>query len=375
MGESQKLSYEFVKNKISELGYDLVSTKYKNAKVSLIIKDDNGYLYYSRYYNLCNGKKPQYVSCDNPFTIRNIKHYIILNDLRCELLSESYTDSKQEMLFRCRCGKEYKCMINKFLYRDKYLCNSCSQKKKARQRLHDISSVKKFFDDNGYTLLSSEYKGVNAPLVCRDTNGFIGTLSYANLKTGYSFNAFSTVNPYVATNIDKYIENNNLKCKLLTRDFSTWKTLQSNKIELLCNCGNLFSTDFRTFMHAGVHRCQTCSKKKSQYELLTDEYLAEINVKYDSQYTFVDCVDVQKLRFDYHTMIDRIHVVIEVDGQFHYKNMYGDKFLFEQQRRDALKNDYCKRNGVKVIRIPYWEYKSNNYKNIIMKGLLSASNP
>ena len=45
------------------------------------------------------------------------------------------------------------------------------------------------------------------------------------------------------------------------------------------------------------------------------------------------------------------------------------KFIEE---RDKAKDDYCKQNRIKLVRIPY--YESNNIKNIIMQ-ILKQENP
>lgn len=37
--------------------------------------------------------------------------------------------------------------------------------------------------------------------------------------------------------------------------------------------------------------------------------------------------------------------------------------LLETQRRDKIKNTYCKENNINLLRIPYWE--SKNIKTII----------
>ena len=33
----------------------------------------------------------------------------------------------------------------------------------------------------------------------------------------------------------------------------------------------------------------------------------------------------------------------------------AEQELLNVQRRDKIKDDYCKKNGIKLIRIPYWK--------------------
>ena len=57
---------------------------------------------------------------------------------------------------------------------------------------------------------------------------------------------------------------------------------------------------------------------------------------------------------------------IEDDGAQHFKPVKywgGEKTFLEIQERDALKNEYCKNNGIKLVRIPY------TLKNITLEDL------
>ena len=56
---------------------------------------------------------------------------------------------------------------------------------------------------------------------------------------------------------------------------------------------------------------------------------------------------------------------IEYDGEQHFRPsaFSGDekeaqaKFE-EDQKRDAIKNKFCKDNEINLVRIPYWEFKN-----------------
>ena len=58
---------------------------------------------------------------------------------------------------------------------------------------------------------------------------------------------------------------------------------------------------------------------------------------------------------------------IEFDGQQHYQNKYGLDSLKVTQYHDKIKNDYCKDNNIKLLRIKYTEF--NNIENILIKEL------
>lgn len=370
MNQYDIVTYETVLELVDNLGYKLISKKYKNAKQKLILKDKDGYLYYSTYTNLYSKKKPIFVSCYNIFSIRNIKNYIKINDLSCELISEKYINSRDFLLFKCKCGRQYKCSWGKFSTRKKDICNICSQKEKSYKRRHSIEFIRKQFAKYGYKPLFDNYINCEIPLLCQDKNGYYGYLSYANLNCGFDFAPFKTKNPYVIHNIKQYILNNSLRCNLLTDKISKGSVdnLNDTVLTFECMCKEYYKTTWASFTTNKVDRCPKCSKKKSQYALMTEEYLKSRNYDFKEEFTFPDCMDVSLLYFDYIVYNQDNFMLIEVDGQFHYENPYDESLLKGQKRRDKIKNDYCLKNDIHLIRIPYWEYKSDGYKKIIEKG-------
>ena len=61
--------------------------------------------------------------------------------------------------------------------------------------------------------------------------------------------------------------------------------------------------------------------------------------------------------------------LIEYDGEQHFEPFGYDKDLskfISTQERDAYKNQWCKENNIRLIRIPYTEYN-----NLTMEYLFS----
>ena len=91
----------------------------------------------------------------------------------------------------------------------------------------------------------------------------------------------------------------------------------------------------------------------SWYEDITAEQLLQTFGIEDvcRQHTFPDCKSAKgwKLRFDFY--IPSRNALIEVDGNQHYvrTNTWN---VTGQQERDAIKNEYCERNGIPLYRIP-----------------------
>jgi len=110
--------------------------------------------------------------------------------------------------------------------------------------------------------------------------------------------------------------------------------------------------------HLKGQGCPDC--KRSIGELLIKRYLNDKKVKYGQQKFFKDLINDNRryLFFDFY-LID-LNICIEYDGIQHFKPvpMFGGESAFiKLQYNDKLKDDYCKLNGIKLIRIPYTSIK------------------
>ena len=64
-----------------------------------------------------------------------------------------------------------------------------------------------------------------------------------------------------------------------------------------------------------------------------------------------------KFRFDFYIHGAR-PIIIEVDGEQHFKPIYGRQNFLKGQEHDRRKNSYCLANNISLYRIPYWEIKN-----------------
>lgn len=127
------------------------------------------------------------------------------------------------------------------------------------------------------------------------------------------------------------------------------KVLMRHKI-----CGSEFYVRPNHFVISGT-RCHEC-KSVSSGEKMVAHRLDEMNLKWKRQYTFEDCVDKSRLRFDFAVFDEEsggIAFLIEFDGDQHHKpiGMFGGKkALKSQQARDKIKNSYCSEKGIPLLR-------------------------
>ena len=89
-------------------------------------------------------------------------------------------------------------------------------------------------------------------------------------------------------------------------------------------------------------------------------------------YIFDDCKHNGHLRFDFALFDNDNNLIclIEFDGEQHYRafDFFGGKDKFKDiQTKDEIKNNYCEKNNIKLIRISYKD--ENNINNILKKEL------
>ena len=72
------------------------------------------------------------------------------------------------------------------------------------------------------------------------------------------------------------------------------------------------------------------------------------------------------LPFDFY--LPKYNTCIEYDGEGHYKVIYSQEGYERTKFTDKLKTKYCKKNGIKLIRIPY-TMKTEEIEPYILKEL------
>jgi hypothetical protein len=125
------------------------------------------------------------------------------------------------------------------------------------------------------------------------------------------------------------------------------------KIEIKCDKHGIFQQ--KPNDHISGRGCPTCSNSKG--ELAIRKYLTKNNINFFEQYTFNDCKSINLLSFDFY--LPKYNMCIEYDGKQHFKSIefFGGDETFEGiKMRDVIKNNFCEKNNMKLVRIPYYNY-------------------
>lgn len=135
-------------------------------------------------------------------------------------------------------------------------------------------------------------------------------------------------------------------------------------VEFLClQCGHTWITTGSSVInvHTGCSKC--CLSK---YEKKVEVYLTESGISFEREKNVGNCRSVNGglSFFDFVLTGERVRV-IEVDGGQHFRNVLGWRFQ-DTVVSDILKNEYCEREGIPLLRIRYDQIRESElYKEMI----------
>lgn len=98
--------------------------------------------------------------------------------------------------------------------------------------------------------------------------------------------------------------------------------------------------------------CPICNESSGERNVRN--WLINNNINFTSQKSFEDCISDKKLRFDFY--LPEYNTCIEYNGIQHYREVQifkGKKGLESTKKRDKIKAEYCKNNGIQLLIIKY----------------------
>lgn len=106
---------------------------------------------------------------------------------------------------------------------------------------------------------------------------------------------------------------------------------------------------------------KTYAGNESAGELAVNTYLVKLGYSIQKQVTFDDCRDKNKLPFDTGFTIGERLCLIEFDGIQHFQpiaHFGGEEHFRYTQYHDNIKNEYCEKNNIPLLRIKYNEIEN-----------------
>lgn len=130
---------------------------------------------------------------------------------------------------------------------------------------------------------------------------------------------------------------------------SEYSTTRS-KVKIVCPKHGIFEQTARN--HLKGNGCNICLESRGERKI--NDFLKTHNIKFEREKTFKGCRNRYPLFFDFY--IPELNTCIEFDGLQHFVPLdyFGGTPVFERTKKsDAIKNEFCLRNGIRLIRISY----------------------
>lgn len=122
-------------------------------------------------------------------------------------------------------------------------------------------------------------------------------------------------------------------------------------------CGKTSEVTPRTLFHG--YRCQYCQSSSISFgECRVQEFCEKHNLLYQRNFRIAECKNKTSLPFDFAIFEHdgALRMLIEFDGVQHFKSIAfwgGDDGLRYRKRNDNIKNAYCAKHNIPLIRISF----------------------
>lgn len=363
MGVTTTKTIEYAKEIFKSKGLILIEKEYVNKNTKMDCFDNNGYKYKLSLDAVSDKRTKRFepIGKFNPYFAENLDNFIRINKGDCKLITREYIKSNEKITLKCNCDNNYNITVCHFLGEKKFTCNKCSFEKSNKSKLFksELETQNKL-KEIGYELVEFITKN---KIVIKDNDGYLyNTTLYNATNEAFTFNKFQRFhryNKFTIHNMINYLKLNNIEIEMVNKTERQIKT-KTDYIEWFCiECGEIFKATWGQVIYDNSNstprrRCSKCSKSRSNLEYIVEQYLIEKQIDYIKQYKFKDCKDIGFLPFDFY--FSEYNIACEVNGsQHYYENDIFSQSLSDRRRVDKIKKEYCIKNNIKFLEIPYWK--------------------
>ncbi|MNJ90332.1 hypothetical protein D3C87_79270 [compost metagenome] len=293
-----------------------------------------------------------------------------------DITHERENEKALRWMIKFRCDKNH---IIKKRAAHAFTCIHCNFKiRESNKRISD-SEIQKYLDEhiNGYILMKSwtNDKFLCLELKCNKNHVYETSFNAIKRDRKCPDCRYLYRNERLDEEIRKHFLENKEGYKLLKIKRNKEKISVLESIIVQCPNNHVYPTSWYHFKNK--RRCPICVSSCGEKEIT--RVLSENSINYEPEYTFEDCKYIKSLRFDFAIFKSNgeIKVLIEFDGIQHFEPIKRKSNTTDEeakkdfgigQKKDAIKNDYCKKNSIKLIRIPYWDF--DKIEEIILREVI-----
>lgn len=263
-------------------------------------------------------------------------------------LSEYKSSDEKVLMYHSECGKTYWQTPSKFKNKGRR-CHYCSKSRPLTTSILQERLDTKF--PGKFTLLE-EYVNSTTKIKVKNNNcGHEYSIKQQDLLSGKDCYECYGSKRYSQEEFEDVFYDKGLEGYSVVGEYNGYH----NPILIKHNgCGAVFNIVPSRYFNQ-FKKCPNCHIK-SLGEFLVEKYLIKNNISFIREYRFDDCRNKKPLPFDFY--LPEYNILIEYQGEQHYKPIseFGGKENFVYtQKNDKIKEQYAINNGIRLIKIPYWE--------------------
>lgn len=349
----RKLTTAEVTKRIEKLvgsEYTMLS-EYVNRRTKIqLIHNKCGHIYMTNWDRFQAGARCAKCAGNYRYTDREITELIhSMSKGEYEKRSTYKNKETKLTLHHNKCGHTYKASWNSF--RNGCRCPKCAGNIKQTEADFDQFITKK--TGNEYTRVGEYVNTSTKTRIKHNVCGYIYEVAPSTFKAGHRCSKCAKSYHYSDTEMAEMIASMTDK---EYRKIGEYKNAHTKMLVEHIACGHIYSVKWSDFQVG--KRCPRC--RESRGEKAVAEYLTSSKIPFRPQVSFDNCRYKNKLAFDFGVLDKKggIVALIEYDGIQHFeavKGWGGEKQLQIIQQRDAVKNSYCVKNKLPLLRIRYSE--------------------
>jgi hypothetical protein len=267
--------------------------------------------------------------------------YAKSNNGKC--LDTNYKNSMTLMNWEWENGHKFKQTLNKIMCRKTWCCFCSGHYKKDKNYLDNLAKEK-----NG-KCLSTKYINSQTKYIWECSKNHKWQAIAASIQTGSWCKICANKNKKNIFYWDSFVKKS-YEGKCLSEEY------KNNKTKLYFECKNNHKFYSKPNDVQQGYWCPYCSHSHSKPEIEMFEYIKSL---YKDAQNGVKGLLSDK-RFEIDVWIPNLKIGIEFDGTFWHSN----KNKYFKPERDLLKNELCKKQGIKLIRIKEENWIKNKEKCI-----------
>lgn len=316
---------------------------------------------------------------NNPYTMDNIRLFLSINSPNVTVVSELFDTATSKHQLTCCDHGLFEKSWNEI--KNGQYCPTCGINFRNKSKINKIEDIIIAFREKGYQLISDVYYSNNTHLhyICdkHKENGQ-QKITWGNFISGKGCHVCAR-----ESQVSKQTKPQEVFESQLFDIFGEKYVLKSSyitnrsRIEIRCNdCNIQFSSKAGNLLK-GHMGCRCKSGSLGEDKII--EFLEHNNIIYTGQFRIGDCKNKKPLPFDFAVFSDidktELLYLIEFQGKQHYlktgwssDDAKNEECFIKQQKNDQIKRDYCSKNKIELIEIPYW--KINEIDDILTNLLL-----